>query len=394
MKRYLVGGAVRDELLGLPVKDRDWVVVGETQATMEAAGFRAVGRDFPVFLDPDTNDEVALARTERKTGPGYRGFVVDSAPSVTLEEDLQRRDLTINAMARDPATGDLVDPWGGATDLEGRRLRHVSPAFVEDPVRILRVARFAARFAPLGFEVAPETTALMREMVAAGEVDALVPERVWQELERALGEQQPSAFLRVLRESNALGRILPEVDPLYGVQVGADTGGDHLERVLEACAAIAPSDTIVAFAGLMHDLGRGAASGPPEEAGVRLVEALCERLRVPRAHARVAVRACRLHRRVRDADRASSADTLALIEAADGLRQPEAFEAVLKVCEAIMETRRSEAIDTATAFLRRARDAAAAVDTKTIAAQGITGPAFGEALAKARVHAIEALRSD
>ena len=216
MKRYLVGGAVRDRLLGLPHGDNDWVVVGETQASMEAAGFRAVGRDFPVFLDPESGEEHALARTERKSGRGYRGFVVDADPSVTLEDDLQRRDFTINAIAQDE-DGALVDPYGGARDIEARVLRHVGPAFAEDPLRVLRAARFMARFASLGFTVAPETMALMREMAASGELAELTAERVWQETRRALACQTPSAFLRTLHDAGALAVVLPEVDALYGV---------------------------------------------------------------------------------------------------------------------------------------------------------------------------------
>ena len=216
MKTYLVGGAVRDELLGRPVTERDWVVVGATPEEMTARGFRPVGRDFPVFLHPETKDEHALARTERKTAPGYRGFVVHAAPDVTLEDDLRRRDLTINAMAR-AADGELIDPWGGQADLTARRLRHVSPAFAEDPVRILRVARFAARFADLGFTVAPETLRLMQDMVAAGEADALVAERVWQETRSALTENRPEVFIETLRACGALARVYPELDRLFGV---------------------------------------------------------------------------------------------------------------------------------------------------------------------------------
>ncbi|MFN5009989.1 MAG: multifunctional CCA tRNA nucleotidyl transferase/2'3'-cyclic phosphodiesterase/2'nucleotidase/phosphatase, partial [Gammaproteobacteria bacterium] len=216
METYLVGGAVRDELLGRPVGERDWVVVGATPADLEAQGYRAVGRDFPVFLHPQTHEEYALARLERKVAPGYRGFTTDFAPTVTLEQDLARRDLTVNAMAR-AADGRLIDPYGGRADLERRVLRHVSPAFTEDPVRILRVARFAARFAPLGFTIAPETMTLMQRMVADGEVDALVPERVWREIERALGEPQPRAAIEALRACGALRVLLPELDALFGV---------------------------------------------------------------------------------------------------------------------------------------------------------------------------------
>src|SRR5271167_1333934 len=260
MQVYLVGGAVRDALLGLSVNERDWVVVGSSRDELLRQNFREVGRDFPVFLHPDTHEEFALARLERKTAPGYRGFAVEFGPEVTLEEDLARRDLTINAMARKD-DGALIDPHGGRSDLEARLLRHVSPAFVEDPVRVLRVARFAARFAPLGFSVAPETMALMRAMVERGEADALIPERVWQETEKALRSPEPAKFFQVLRECGALRAIYPEVDALFGVPQPArwhpeiDTGV-HSLMVLEQ-AAILSSDTRVRFAALVHDLGKG-----------------------------------------------------------------------------------------------------------------------------------------
>src|SRR5688572_14576740 len=295
MKTYLVGGAVRDRLLGLAPGDRDFVVVGETQASMEAAGFKAVGRDFPVFLHPQTGEEYALARTERKSGRGHRGFVVDAHPDVTLEEDLQRRDFTLNAIA-EAEDGTLVDPWGGLRDIEARVLRHVGPAFVEDPLRVLRAARFMARFASLGFEVAPETMALMREIVASGEMSELVPERVWQELVRALASKTPSAYLRTLRACGALAIVLPEVDALYGVPQRAEyhpevDTGVHIELVCDMAASLAPGDAIVGFASLVHDLGK--ALTPPdvlpkhlghEHAGLAPLRALCARLKVPLQH--------------------------------------------------------------------------------------------------------------
>src|SRR5690554_2562876 len=260
MRTYLVGGAVRDRLLGLPPGDRDFVVVGETPESMAAAGFRPVGRDFPVFLHPDTGEEHALARTERKSAPGYRGFVVHADPSVTLEQDLERRDFTINAIAED-AGGSLVDPFGGVGDIEARVLRHVGPAFVEDPLRVLRAARFMARFAPLGFRVAPETMALMREVSAGGELDALVPERTWQELCKALRAPRPSAFLRTLRDADALRAVLPEVDALYGIPQRAEyhpevDTGIHQEMVSDMAAKLAPGDHVAGFAALAHDLGK------------------------------------------------------------------------------------------------------------------------------------------
>ncbi len=261
MKIYLVGGAVRDALLGLPPGDRDWVVVGSTQAEMEAQGFKAVGRDFPVFLHPRSGEEYALARTERKSGRGYRGFVVDADPSVTLEEDLQRRDFTINAIARDQDSGELVDPWGGVRDIQQRVLRHVGPAFVEDPLRVLRAARFLARFAPLGFTLAPETAALMRQIAESGELEALVPERIWQETRKALTCRQPSTFLRSLHDTGALAVILPELDALYGVPQRAEfhpeiDTGIHQEMVSDMAAQLAPGDDLIGFAALTHDLAR------------------------------------------------------------------------------------------------------------------------------------------
>ena len=291
MQVYLVGGAVRDALLGLTVKERDWVVVGSTRDELLRLKYREVGRDFPVFLHPQSHEEYALARLERKTGPGYRGFEVEFGPQVTLQEDLARRDLTINAMAR-AEDGTLVDPHGGRRDLDARWLRHVSAAFIEDPVRILRVARFAARFAPLGFKVAPDTMALMRAMVDRGEVHALVAERVWQETEKALRETAASEFFRVLRECGALKVIYPEVDALFGVPQPAqwhpeiDTGV-HTLMVLDQAARLS-NDPKIRFAALVHDLGKGTtdpAEWPShrghEQRSVALIETLCERLRIP-----------------------------------------------------------------------------------------------------------------
>jgi tRNA nucleotidyltransferase (CCA-adding enzyme) len=296
MQVYLVGGAVRDQLLGRTVKERDWVVVGGNADELLAGGYRAVGRDFPVFLHPQSHEEYALARRERKTGPGYRGFVTEFSPDITLEEDLLRRDLTINAIAQD-GEGRLVDPFHGQADLEARVLRHVSPAFSEDPVRILRLARFAARFAPLGFTVHESTLALCRAMVAAGEADALVPERVWQETERALGEARPDVFFQVLRDCGALAVVFPEVDRLFGVpqppkwHPEVDTGV-HVLLCLKRAAELDVPVT-ARFAILAHDLGKG--TTPPdqwpshimhESRGLPLIDGLCSRLKVPTAHRR------------------------------------------------------------------------------------------------------------
>ncbi len=341
MQIYAVGGAVRDELLGLPVQDRDYVVVGATPEEMVRLGFRPVGKDFPVFLHPDTHEEYALARTERKTARGYKGFRVHASPAVTLEQDLARRDLTINAIARDPE-GNIIDPFGGEADIRGRVLRHVGPAFVEDPVRILRVARFAARFA--GFAVAGETMALMGRMVENGEADALVAERVWQELSRGLMEGRPSRMFEVLRDCGALARVLPELARLFGVpqpqahHPEVDTGA-HVMRVVDYAASRGYS-LPVRFAALVHDLGKGAT--PPaewprhighEERGVQLVQEACRRLRVPNDCRELAVVTVRWHGDAHRAMEMRSSTVLKLLQATDALRQPVRFAEFLRACE-------------------------------------------------------------
>jgi tRNA nucleotidyltransferase (CCA-adding enzyme) len=342
VKAYVVGGAVRDELLGLPVNDRDWVVVGETPEAMVARGFRPVGHDFPVFLHPDTHEEYALARTERKTARGYRGFQVSSAPDVTLEDDLRRRDLTINAMAR-AADGALVDPWGGAADLSARVLRHVSEAFVEDPVRILRTARFAARFPD--FTVAAETRTLMRQMVEHGEVDALVPERVWQELSRGLMEATPSRMLAVLRDCGALERLLPELDRLWGVPQRADhhpevDTGVHMEMVLD-CSARLGHPLPVRWAALVHDLGKGTTPADVlprhighEQRSVQLARGIAERLRVPNDCRDLGQITAREHGNVHRAAELKPATIVELLDRCDAYRKPERFGQMLMACEA------------------------------------------------------------
>lgn len=340
MKIFCVGGAIRDELLGLPVKDRDWVVVGATPEALLAQGYRPVGKDFPVFLHPLTHEEYALARTERKTAPGYAGFVFHTDPAVTLEEDLARRDLTINAMARG-GDGVLVDPHGGQADLRARIFRHVSPAFAEDPVRILRMARFAARFAD--FRVAPETLRLMQAMVAAGEVDALVPERVWQELARGLMEVRPSRMIEVLRDCGALERILPELDSLFGIPQPAryhpeiDTGVHQLLVLDEAAASCQP--LAVRLACLLHDLGKSLTPAHilphhygHEAASERLARRVCERLKCPADCRDLAVMTAREHGIVHQALQLRPETVVKLIERCDGLRRPERFEAMLAAC--------------------------------------------------------------
>ncbi|MCP1376109.1 multifunctional CCA addition/repair protein [Dyella lutea] len=401
MRIYLVGGAVRDQLLGRPVVDRDHVVVGARPDELVALGYRPVGKDFPVFLHPDSGEEYALARTERKTGRGYHGFAFHADPEVTLEEDLARRDLTINAIARDEA-GTLVDPYGGRQDIEARVLRHVSLAFVEDPVRLLRVARFAARFAPLGFTVATETMALMRQMVANGEVDHLVPERVWAETRRALAEARPSAFLRVLRESGALAILFPEVDALYGVpqrpefHPEIDTG-THMELVLDAAATIATGDDLVGYCALCHDLGKALTPTEAlprhighEHAGVPLVRALSARLKVPTEHATLAEHVCREHLNAHRALELKPATVLRLLTALDALRRPERLETFLAACWADKRGRLGHEDDPYPAgdYLRQARAAAAAVTAAPFIENGLRGPAVGAAMDAARVSAI------
>ncbi len=382
MDTYLVGGAVRDELLGRPVIDRDYVVVGSTPQEMEALGFRRVGADFPVFLHPETRCEYALARTERKTAPGYRGFVVHADPDVTLDADLRRRDLTINAMAR-ASDGTLVDPYGGLADLRAGILRHVSPAFAEDPVRILRVARFAARF---GFTVAPETLALMRSMVAAGEVAALVQERVFAELDRALAEPHPWLFLEVLRASGALAAQFPEIDRLFGVpqpleyHPEGDTGA-HVLLALRQAAALGLSAR-ARFAVLLHDLGKGLTPRDEwpshrghEARGAALVDVVCARLKAPVEYRALARAVAAHHLQVHAALRLRPATILRLIEAVDGFRKPGRFLEFLGACEADARGRAGlEGVDYPQArWLRAVRDATAGVSGREWAAQGYVG---------------------
>lgn len=401
MKIFLVGGAVRDRLLGRPHHEHDYVVVGATPDELTALGYRPVGKDFPVFLHPTTGEQYALARTERKTGPGYYGFATRFSPDVTLEDDLARRDLTINAMAQDDA-GTLVDPHGGLRDLEARVLRHVSPAFVEDPLRVLRVARFAARFAPLGFRVAPETLDLMRRIVASGELSALVPERVWVETERALGEDRPAVYFEVLRDCGALEAVFPEIAALDGVpqpekwHPEIDTGL-HTMQVLEVAAGLSP-DTTVRFAALVHDLGKGLTPREAwprhlghEEAGVSLIQGLCTRLKVPNEHRDLAVQVARHHAKVHRASELRPGTLLELLEATDAFRRAERFERLLLACEADARGRgpelRARPYPQAR-LLRQVREVAAGVrlDPERVAAT--PGPIIAERLRAARIEAI------
>ncbi|WP_368563415.1 multifunctional CCA addition/repair protein [Pseudoxanthomonas sp. UTMC 1351] len=405
MKTYLVGGAVRDRLLGIEPGDRDYVVVGATPEEMLAQGFKPVGRDFPVFLHPKTGEEYALARTERKSGRGYRGFVVDTDPSVTLEEDLQRRDFTINAMAQDE-TGNLIDPYGGADDIQACLLRHVGLAFAEDPLRILRAARFMARFAPLGFRVAPETMALMKEMTASGELDALVPERVWQELRRALASAQPSAFLATLREAGALAAILPEIDALYGVPQRAEfhpevDTGIHQQMVSDMAAKLAPGDAVIGFAALTHDLGKALTPTDVlpkhighEHAGVKPVLALCERLKVPLEHRDLAVMACREHLNVHRLTELRDVTVFELLARCDAFRKPDRIAQLALVCEADKRGRLgSEDADYSQGReLQRLHAAAMAINARDVVDPELSGPEIGEAVRKARIAAIARAR--
>ena len=408
MQIYMVGGAVRDKLLGRPVNDHDWVVVGATPEQMLALGYLPVGRDFPVFLHPDTREEYALARTERKSGRGYRGFVVQSSPDVTLEEDLARRDLTINAIAvgADPssATGHF-DPYGGERDLQDRVLRHVTDSFREDPVRILRVARFAARFTD--FTVAPETMQLMREMVAHGEADHLVAERVWQELARGLMEERPSRMFDVLRECGALKVVLPEVDRLWGVpqrpeyHPEVDTGV-HLMMVLDMAARLATTLT-VRFACLVHDLGKGTTPADMlprhighEQRSAKLLKGLCERLRVPTECRETADVVAREHGNIHRSGELGAAALVRLIERCDGIRKPARFDEILLACECDARGRLGfdEAPYPQRQRLREALAAVQSVATRVIAARaaesGVTGQKVGEMIHAARVRAVAA----
>jgi tRNA nucleotidyltransferase (CCA-adding enzyme) len=403
MEVYLVGGAVRDELLGRAVKERDWVVVGATAEEMQRQGMQQVGRDFPVFLHPQTHEEYALARTERKTGAGYHGFSTDSSPAVTLEQDLARRDLTINAMARS-TDGRLIDPYGGQQDLKARQLRHVSPAFPEDPLRVLRVARFAARFAALNFRVADETLGLMRQMSSSGELAALVPERVWQETRRALEEQSPQVFFEVLRECGALAQVFPELEALFGVpqpeqwHPEIDTGV-HTLMVVKMAAALSPLAT-VRFAALVHDLGK--ADTPrdkwPRHAGhevqsVQRVQQLCARLRIPNDYRDLAVLVARHHGVVHRAFELRAATVLDLFTHTDALRRPERFEQFLLACESDARGRKGleQRAYPQADWLRAALSAAAAISPDAEELQA-GGAEIAAGLRRRRSEAIAALK--
>ena len=406
MQIYKVGGAVRDRLLGRPITEVDWVVVGARAEELLAQGFRPVGADFPVFLHPQSGEEYALARTERKSGRGYGGFTFYADPAVTLEEDLIRRDLTINAMAED-ADGRVIDPYGGQDDLALHLLRHVSPAFAEDPLRVLRVARFAARYAPLGFRVAEETLALMGEIVASGELADLTAERVWKEIARALLEPRPEVFLQVLRDCGALRALLPEVDALFGVPQPArhhpeiDTGV-HVQMVLRQCAEH-DQPLAVRWACLLHDLGKGLTDPQHwprhiahEQRGLRLIEAVNARCKAPRDCAELALLVGEYHSHCHRALELRAQTLAELFQHFDLYRRPERFEAFLAACE--MDARGRLGFELQpypqAAYLRAAADAARGVSVQPLLAQGLKGAELGEALKRERLRALKAFREE
>ncbi len=406
MQIYKVGGAVRDRLLGRPVVDIDYVVVGATADEMLACGFRPVGSDFPVFLHPATGAEYALARTERKSGRGYGGFTFHASPDVTLEQDLIRRDLTVNAMAEDD-DGNLIDPWGGQRDLEARILRHVSPAFAEDPLRVLRVARFAARYAPLGFAVAPETLALMRQLADSGELQALTAERVWQECARALMEPAPEVFIRVLHDCGALAVLLPELDALFGVpqpelhHPEIDTGA-HILLVLQQCA-LHQQPLAVRWAALLHDLGKGLTAPEDwprhiahEHRGLKLIRAVNARLKVPKDCAELALLTGEYHTHSHMALQLRAQTLAELLHSFDVYRRPERFEAFLAASE--MDSRGRLGLEDRdypqADYLRGAMQVARSVSVQPLLERGLKGAELGEALARERLRALQAYREN
>ena len=401
MQIYQVGGAVRDGLLGIEVKDRDWVVVGSTPEEMTALGYKTVGRDFPVFIHPDTGEEYALARTERKTGPGYRGFVFDTSGEITLEQDLQRRDITINAIARDE-NGNLIDPFNGRKDLEAKIIRHVSAAFVEDPLRVLRVARFAAQ---LNFPIADETQSLLKELSAANELETLAPERIWLETEKALQTPQPLRYFEVLRECNALATLFPEIDDLFGIPQPERYHpeidcGLHTLMVLEQATKLS-TDTEVRFAALVHDLGKAAT--PQQiwpshhghgERGVELISELCERLRIPNRYKDLAIIVARYHLNCHRIDEMSPTVVLGKLEGLDAFRRPDRFARFLLACEADARGRKGlEQRDYRQAELfMKYRAACLSVNTKSLDTQDLKGTQIAERIRAQRIEAIKEIK--
>lgn len=404
MKAYLVGGAVRDTLLKLPVRERDWVVIGETPAAMIARGFTEVGKDFPVFLHPETKDEYALARIERKTTHGYKGFAVHATPDVNLEDDLIRRDLTINAMAI-MDNGDIFDPYGGQEDLKNKVFRHVSPAFCEDPVRVLRIARFCARYQHLGFSIAPETHKLMQKMVAHGEIDHLVPERVWAETAKALGEQSPAAYFQALRDCGALARIFPELDVLFGVPQPAqhhpeiDTGV-HVLMVLQQ-ASLLSNKTTVRFAALMHDLGKAltpAGKWPShhghETLGINALKTLCQRLRVPNNYQKLALQVMQYHTHCHRAFELRPGTVCDMFASIGAYKAENQLNDFLLSCEADARGRlglEDQSYPQAD-YLRAAQNAAKRIDSSAITDDSIQGKEIGLAIHRLRTQEISTIK--
>lgn len=401
MQTYLVGGAVRDKLLGLPVKDRDWVVVGATPEQMLELGYKPVGKDFPVFLHPDTKEEYALARTERKSGKGYKGFSFHTDPDVTLEEDLQRRDLSINAMAEDEA-GNLIDPYNGSADIKANQLRHVSPAFNEDPLRVLRVARFAAT---LGFKVAPETMDLLKQMSSSGELEALVPERVWTETEKALSGRYPGRYILVLRACQALAVLFPELERLFGIPQPAEyhpeiDTGLHTIMCLSQVARLT-DEPVVRFATLMHDLGKGttpASEWPShhghEARGAKLVEKVCDRFRIPNKYRELARLVAKYHLDCHRIQKMKPETVLKKLEQLDAFRRPKRLDDFLLACEADARGRAGfEDNDyPQSEFFKQALAAANEVDSQSLQEQGFEGKALGSEITKQRVEKIARLK--
>ncbi len=404
METYLVGGAVRDKLLNRIVTERDWVVLGQTPESMQALGFQAVGKDFPVFLHPKTKEEYALARTERKTAKGYKGFSVYAAPDVTLKQDLLRRDLTINAIAMSE-TGDIIDPYGGVADLEKRIFRHVSPAFAEDPVRILRLARFAARYAPLGFTIAKQTRELMNDMVNAGEVDALVPERIWTEMHKALGESKPSAFFYTLRDCGAMEKIFPEIDALFGIEQPAKYHpeidcGVHTMMVLDRSVTL--TDKLEArFAALVHDVGKALSlkNDLPhhhghELKGVPIVEKMCNRLRVPNNFKTLALHVTQYHTHCHRVNELRATTLVDLLQTLGAFKEQNRLQEFVIACESDMRGRLTfeNAPYPQAEMLLRLASAAANIDTSIVLNSGLQGAKIGEAIRRLRIQAIAECR--
>ena len=401
MQVYLVGGAVRDELLEIDVKDRDWVVVGSTPEEMIELGYKAVGKEFPVFIHPESGEEYALARTERKAGTGYKGFVFNTSDKITLEQDLQRRDITINAIAKD-GSGTLIDPFDGRKDLEDRIIRHVSDAFVEDPLRVLRVARFAAQF---NFPIADETQSLLKKISATNELRTLTPERIWVETEKALQTQQPQRYFEVLRECDALAALFPEVDRLFGVPQPVRhhpeiDSGVHTLMVLEQATGLS-ADADVRFAALVHDLGKAATPQEilpshhgHEERGVRLVNGLCDRLRIPNRHRELAVLVSRYHLDCHRINEMKANTVVRKLEGLDAFRRPERFDRFLLACEADARGRKGKELQDypQAGLFRKYRAACLAIDTKSPEFKGLEGPQIAARLRTRRIEAIRKVK--